>query len=493
MTLERIYQPVVLTVLSSLTLSAALLLALPGCGGAPPQGGGEQGGPPEMPPSAVRLGDIRLEQVVEQREVIGRLQAIRRVTVGSEVDGRVEQVLVEEGDVVLAHADSSESAEIIARLDDTTLQLQKQTQLKMIAQAAAQVEVARANLDQAKSDLKQVEELFERNSAKPKEVEDARTLVKAQQATLEATLASLSGQQRTLDELEDKIARTIVRAPFDGVITQKFAERGQFAMPGTAMVEMVSVGEIEAILDVPEELINNMQIGAEVDLEIDALGTHTTGRVMAIIPEGGNLARTFPVKVRMSDEVEITNQAGDKVTRRLLPGMSVTAVLPASRKMEALTVPRDAVLYTAMGPIIWLYVPQQQAEGQGADQAGQQSSAGAGAGAGAGPGANGAGGPPMGTARREQVRVMFGIGDRYAVEQIYKQELLDGGKVVIEGGEMIPMVGAPLMAVPDGQPMPDPASGGAEGDKAASPSPDENNNAEKENTDKPSPQSTPAA
>ncbi len=433
-----------------------------------------------MPPSSVRLGDIRLEEVVEQREVIGRLQAIRRVTVGSEVDGRVEQVLVEEGDVVLAHADSNEPAEVIARLDDTTLQLQKQTQLKMIAQAAAQVEVARANLDQAKSDLKQVEELFERNSAKPKEVEDARTLVKAQQATLEATLASLSGQQRTLDELEDKIARTIVRAPFDGVITQKFAERGQFAMPGTAMVEMVSVGEIEAILDVPEELINNMQIGAEVDLKIDALGTHTTGRVMAIIPEGMNLARTFPVKVRMSDEVEVTNQTGDKVTRRLLPGMSVTAVLPASRKMEALTVPRDAVLYTAMGPIIWLYVPQQQGDGEGPDQTGQQPPAGGGAdaGPGAGPGASAAGGPPMGTARREQVRVMFGVGDRYAVEQIYKQELLDGGKVVIEGGEMIPMVGAPLMAVPDGQPMPDPASGGAEGDKTAPPAPDENNDAE---------------
>lgn len=361
--------------------------------GAQAEGAGAADQAPQgMPPAKVRLGVARLDNVQNRFEVIGRLVEVHRTTVAAEVDGKIVAVPAEEGDAVEA------GKTVLARIDDVWAKLD-------LAAAEADVQAAKATLDQSQRDLSYLDALLASGSAKPKEVEDMRARVQSRQAELDAAIA-------TRDRARQRVDRLSVLAPIDGVVIRKLTEVGQWVTQGDAVAEVISRGQIDAVVDVPESLINHVAMGDEVRVLIDALGQHVMGKVVAITPFGSNSARTFPVQVRLDD------QQG-----KLKAGMSVTALLPMAEQSEQLTVPRDAVLSSSNGSVIWVA-------------------------------ADGAG--PMPVATQVPVEQLFGEGERYVVRPLpgpSESALHDGSKVVIEGAErLMPsqsllIVGNPLAAV----------------------------------------------
>ncbi|HEX7008918.1 MAG TPA: efflux RND transporter periplasmic adaptor subunit, partial [Phycisphaeraceae bacterium] len=168
---------------------------------------------------------------------------------------------------------------------------------------------------------------------------------------------------------------------------------------GSPVVEIISRGQIDALVDVPERLINQVRIGDSLELTIEPLGLVCTGEVVSVTPYGGNAARTFPVKIRLGD------RGG-----ALKAGMSVVAHLPMGEPSPKLTVPRDAVLFRPAGAVVWAAVQ---------------------------------GGGPMPTASAVRVQVLFGEKDRYVIDPS-TDALAQGTPVVIEGAERL-MEGQPLM------------------------------------------------
>ena len=164
-----------------------------------------------------------------------------------------------------------------------------------------------------------------------KEVEDQRTMVAGNRARLDSAVAAR-------DRAETEVQRTEVVAPFDGAVSQKMAEVGQWVAPGDAVVEMVSTGEIDAVFDLPERYVAGLSMGDAVGVRVEALEADLTGEVVAIRPDAATASRTFPVKVRIDDPGE-----------QLRPGMSVVAQVPVAERKSVATVPRDAVLQTAGG------------------------------------------------------------------------------------------------------------------------------------------------
>ena len=381
-------------------LAAVLWMTMAGAGGAPTDApGDESGGGHAMgpPPATVRVDKATVHNLRPRLAVVGRLREVRLATVAAEVEGKVLDVSVQEGDPVVG------GETVLATIDGVWSELS-------LARTQADVAAAQATLDQSELDLAYLEQLLQAQSAKPKEVDDMRAQVSSDRAKLSAAIAER-------DLVGKELERLIVIAPFDGFVTRKITEAGQWVDRGDDIVEVISKGQVDAVADVPEHLIDSIKLGDTAEVLIDPLNLPVRGEIIAINPDGGNAARTFPVKVKLDD-----------MDGRLKSGMSVTVWLPVGDQTPMLTVPRDAVLYSLDGQSVWVGLPPKPA-----DSAEPESDT-------PGPGPAHAGPPPRPTAMVVSVRVLFGEGDRAVVEPISGADnspLTDGATVIVEGAESL--------------------------------------------------------
>jgi len=399
--------------------------------------GAPGGGPPGMPPALVRVENAKVKSLQQKWEVIGRLREQRRTIVAAEQSGKFIEFNIDDGATVLAPpADQARNTDtqldkkyVLARIDDVWARLSQATaqarldeaksKVKVaqdgVAVAKADVTVANAQIEQAQRDLNYLNDLAKQGSAKPKEVKDAQTNLGIEQAGLKraeakvieaqtqvaAAQAQVALTESELRRVETEMRRLIVTAPFDGVVVRKLAEVGQWAAPGTPVAEIISRGKIDAVIDVPERYINNLEIDADVAVFVEPLDMQLTGQVRSIIPSGSSAARTFPVKVSLDDK-----------DAKLKPGMSITARIPTSGKAQLLTVPRDAVQRSARGTIIWIVKD--------------------------------------GKAFRVPIKILFIAATDYAIKILPSHSgppLVDGTAVIIEGGEKLMFPGQVVKVV----------------------------------------------
>ena len=282
--------------------------------------------PKTGPPLAlVRLSVAQRKTIQPQRPIVGRLVEVRKVTVASEVIGKIVEIPVEEGTPVIT------GKTVLARVDDVWCRL-------ALERSRAQVASTEAKLKYELLELERHEQLTDRQVISQSELESKQAAVAGLQANLAETKAALEEQS------ERKIRSTIL-APFDGTVITKHAELGGHVSPGTPIVDIVSRGQVDAKLMVPESVISLIRVEQVLPIRIDALDDEVRGTVVSVTPYGPSASRTFPVRVRLDD------QGG-----RLKVGMSVTAIIATGLEREALVVSKDAVLVRPDGSTVWVAV-----------------------------------------------------------------------------------------------------------------------------------------
>lgn len=375
------------------SFEAELAAAMAEQGDGPPQ---EQG----PPPATVKVAPVG-ERLMRQRiQVVGRLEEVQRATVASEVEGLVVEMLAPVGKDVVG------GETVIARVDSVWSAL-------AVEQAKADLASAQATARQSANDLKNFERLAQRGSADAQELDDAK-------ARSDADAARVLALEAALHRAEETRKRVEVMAPFNGTVTKKLTELGQWLDPGSGVVEIVSRGEIDAVIDVPEQHISTLKKGTPIQVTIEPLNQTIDGEVVAINRDGSNAARTFPVKVRFDDRDGL-----------FMVGMSVTATVPVRNEANYLVVPRDAVQYTDNGAQVWMSLVMPGSAPGSMPQ-----------------------GMPM------DVDVLFGDGEVFAVRpkpKVQGMNLTPGMDVVIEGAERL-WPTRPLLVMPGvgGDETPDP-------------------------------------
>lgn len=328
-------------------------------------------------PPLVRV-DVAQEKMIQpQRPIIGRLVEVRKVTVSSEVGGKIIDIPVEEGTPVVG------GQTVLARIDDIWCRLG-------LARCEAQVASIQAQLDFAVNDLQRCQRLREQNTTTESELQLKQSAVEDLQAKLAETKA-------VMDEQAERQTRSVLLAPFNGTVIAKHAELGGYVSVGSPIVDVVSRGEMDARLMMPESIINFIRIDQVLPILVDPLQEEVAGKVVSVTPYGPTASRTFPVRVRVDD------QGG-----RLKVGMSVTAMIGTGAERKALVVSKDAVLVRPDGSTVWVAV------------AGKQSSA--------------------IEVRPVPVRICVQTAGEYAVEPEGGRDsglLVPGVRVVIEGAERL--------------------------------------------------------
>ena len=133
-----------------------------------------------------------------------------------------------------------------------------------------------------------------------------------------------------MEQLEIELKKTLIKAPFSGVIIKKHVARGDWLSPGKTVATVANDSAMDLIVEVPETITSYLRPGMAVTANVS--GKEKTGIITAIIPRGDITTRTFPLKIRVTDGTS------------LLEGMEARVKLPIGEKIETLLVPRDAVL-----------------------------------------------------------------------------------------------------------------------------------------------------
>ncbi|MDX1682194.1 MAG: efflux RND transporter periplasmic adaptor subunit [Phycisphaeraceae bacterium] len=349
------------------------------------------------PPAPVRVAQSATEELAPRQRLFGELVAVNRSPVAAEQTGRLVAVHVETGDAVTG------GKTVLAEIESVWAEIELAAARAQLGAAEGELAETEANQERARIDLDYLQELARAKSAKPREVREAEADLKAAEGRRDQARAQVALAEARVRRAETALNKLKIIAPFDGVVVAKLADVGAWADEGDAVVELVSRGKIDAIVDAPQTIVNELTPGSEVELAVDALGERLAATVEAVVPSGDRAARTFPVRLRMSDR-----------EGRLKPAMTVTAFVAVGPKRLVVTVPVDAVIYTGNRAAVWQVIE--------------------------------------GRARSVAVKVKFRVGDRYVVEPVGGGQALTGETdVIIEGAERL-RPGQSVKVVGEGRP-----------------------------------------
>lgn len=240
-------------------VATASLLAWTGCGRAPSHVAAPS---PEPAAARVQVQPAQSKAQAAMEEVVGTLRAERRATLEARVSGRIDQMPVLLGQAVKAGT-------LVARLDASEIK--------------ARLEQAEAGRQQAERDAKRITALFNQQAATRAEYD---TAVSRQQLTQ----AAMAEAQALMNYVE-------IAAPFDGVVTKKWADVGDLALPGKPLIELEDPARLQLEADVPEALAGKIQAAAQLQVRVDGRSEPLTGTVKEIAPAADPVSRTLRVKL----------------------------------------------------------------------------------------------------------------------------------------------------------------------------------------------------
>jgi RND family efflux transporter MFP subunit len=345
-------------------------------------------------PALVAVSPVVEREVVGSQTSVGTVMPLKKSIVGSAVDGRVIEYPLNEGDRVeqgqmlaqlLTETIELEVAAAEAELDlrqEQLAELQNGTRPAEIAQMKARMVAAQARVQYANARRARAENLFRQGQAMTQEERDEiiALAVEAEQAHLDAkaayelavegprkeqiaqAAAQLAVQQATVNQLKDQLAKHTVVSRFPGYVTAEHTEVGQWVKQGDPVAEVAALDEVEVMAHVVEQYVPHIRVGMEVSVQIPAIGAKPmAGVVTAIVPQADLQARTFPVKVRLKNQVSDDGPL-------LKSGMYARVMLPTGEKQLAMLVSKDALVLGGAQPVVFIVNPASPNAKQGKAQ-----------------------------------------------------------------------------------------------------------------------------
>ena len=282
-------------------------------------------------PVPVEVAQIQRGPIALQRTFSGELEALAEFVVAPKVSGRVLRVIVNIADTV-------KRGQVVAELDNDEY-------VQAVAQAQADLEVARAKLSEAKSALvianrefKRSESLLKRGIASDSEFDAVRQDRLAKQAQLKVAEAQVTKAESSLETANIRLRYTKVTAGWTGgdenrIVAERYVDEGQTVAANAPLLLIVELNPIIGVVFVTERDYANLKPGQLVALTTDAYpGENYSGRIDRIAP-------VFRKSTRQA-RIEMTI---DNSQHRLKPGMFIRATVVLDRVAETTIVPEQAL------------------------------------------------------------------------------------------------------------------------------------------------------
>jgi len=291
--------------------SLAVFLGLVGCK-KPDDGGAGAGKPPPAPPVKVTTMVATEAPAPDTLTLTGMIAADQRADVTADTQGKVINVMIQRGQKV--------------KLGQAVVQLDVRTSAMSAREAQANLEAARAQKQLADQECTRTRSLLEKGAITQSEYDRQIT-----QCT--AALQQVSAAQARTEMMAKSVADGLVRAPFDGTISEKMISPGEWVAPGKPLFTLVKDQPLKIELSVPEKAVSAIKPGETVELHTVAFPDKVyTASVTRIGAEIGR-SRSLTVEATIDDGGELV--PGMFAEAHLVVGQVPRVVLP----VEALVPP----------------------------------------------------------------------------------------------------------------------------------------------------------
>ncbi len=273
----------------------------------------------QMPPKPVSVSGVTSTQITPTVPIAGTIYSRNDVQITAGVNGPLVFV-AEPGTYV-------EAGDVVARIDDISFRLQKLEQ--------------KALAERAKISLRFLNSLLERQRGLAETLATSVNQLEQTEADRDVAESDLSIASLRLDQIQEQLERTIIRAPFAGVITERLRREGEFVAPGNVLARMTDTENLEVRVAVPVNYAGRVHRGDS--LKMFGYEAEFFGEIRAVIPSSDVRSQTFEIRVELPDN------AG----RDWAIGQLVSVAVPMRSVEETLVVPRDALILRREGTYVY--------------------------------------------------------------------------------------------------------------------------------------------
>ena len=271
--------------------------------------------------------EVGKSAIQNMRSFSGVTQAANEAKLSFKVGGLIANFAVDMGDSV-------KNGEVIALLDDTDYHVNYN-------KAEASLKNAEAQLAGAKSAFLRVENLYVNNNVSLSEYEKVKMQFESAETMVKTARSQLRAAQNQLDY-------TVLRAPFDGVVSSVMAQENEMTGIGHPVVVFASLNNLEIKTAVPENIISHISRGMEVNVRFSTFPKQSfKGKVTEVSPGIPNTA-AYPVIVRLVES-----------SFKLFPGMTGSVEIPINAddlSKNSIVIPTDAVGHDQSGDFVYVAV-----------------------------------------------------------------------------------------------------------------------------------------
>ena len=268
----------------------------------------------KSPAIAVQVKTVSEDSSSPFLTVSGKIEAAKSANISTRMMGYVDKIYVNVGDKV-------NKGQLLMSVNNADVSAQ-------LAQVNAGITEAEAAFTNAEKDFNRFSTLFKENSASQKELDGITANYNMAKARLESAKQMRNG-------VNAQMGYANIRAPFNGVVTNKFISAGDMANPGMPLLEVESPGKYQVLAMVPESEILAVKNDTEVTVQVKALNENVKGKVTEVSTSSKNTGGQYLVKVIL-----------DKTDAQILSGMYATVQFPVARKTtsSAVMIPVQAIV-----------------------------------------------------------------------------------------------------------------------------------------------------
>ena len=292
------------------------------------------------PAPLVIVDAVRQEIYNQLIPVIGRFVARRVGVIAAQVNGAIEEFLVDVGDRV-------QTGDILAVLVKKRLEWQHELKKFQVANQVAALKTKQQEITLLRQELGRLQSLKKSPAFSQARLDDKLQQIAVKQSEIAEAQAKLSTAQASqkLSELDLQDAK--VRAPHAGVVTKRHTSVGAYVNVGAPVLTLLDDQTMEIEADVPSNRIPGLRKDIEIDAVISGV-QHIRAKVRAVIPEENPRTRTRAVRF---------SPIFDNNTSNLIAtNQSVVLSLPAGKARSVITVHKDAVMNRKGKTIVMLAI-----------------------------------------------------------------------------------------------------------------------------------------
>ena len=326
----------------------------------------------------VQIGKVVYMDIADEVRAVGNIQAEQRVTIASEIRGRVSRIAIEEGMNVKA-------GDLVAQIDPREYELTldrlradlsaSQKEYKKAQEGLrqedkdrldAKTRAAQSSLDLAKIELGRTKQLVDQEVLAQSALDSAEDKVSQAIETLVASqaeqAAGMKSRSEDIEKLESEmqairkqvavaelnLSKVNIVAPFGGVIIAKEIEQGAIVDSGTAIVRMIGSSRLKAVLEVPQNYRNKLKKLKKAHFFVKELGVkfnyqNNLARLVRVIPDANIYSGNIKVQIDLPDP-----------DPGMFPGLTLESTLNFGVRKNVLHVPAVSLVISEKGTVVYI-------------------------------------------------------------------------------------------------------------------------------------------